>query len=285
MTKDDKRLTIDQIRDENERDFRSEASRRVVEQLVLSPGTMPWLYVFELTQNAIDAGARNVRIGTSSHRMVFEHDGTEPLDERHVRAVCGVARSTKGLAAVGFMGIGFKSVFQRYRSASVCSSGWRFRFDISETVGALGSRHARVFDSVLPRWDDDLQEPIAPWTTRFELSAPIDANSSASVDVQHLANHQDLAPLAVLASRGLEHLTIDEATWPVRFDDQNHRASVSDGQTSRSWMAFRRRYKPNQDALRRFLEVRRQMDAKGRPIVFRFLCTALAASRRGAAFT
>jgi len=109
----DQALVVAAIHAENERDFSHENTRRPLEGLVSAAGPMPWLYAFELTQNALDAGAKRVRIRILDGAVVFEHDGTQPLEEAHVRALSAANRSTKGWNSVGFMGVGFKSVFQR----------------------------------------------------------------------------------------------------------------------------------------------------------------------------
>jgi hypothetical protein len=75
------------------------------------------LYVFELLQNAIDEGARRVRVRLSpkSDAITFEHDGASftPLD---VLGLSSVGLSTKSnVRSVGFMGIGFKATYKRFR--------------------------------------------------------------------------------------------------------------------------------------------------------------------------
>lgn len=55
--------------------------------------------------------------------VVFRHDGGQALDEEHVRALASLGQSTKGLGAIGFMGLGFKSVFARFRRARVSGFG------------------------------------------------------------------------------------------------------------------------------------------------------------------
>ena len=78
-----------------------------------------WIYVFELVQNALDAGARSIafRLSANGDSLIFQHDGQNAIDEKDVEGLSKVFRSTKGAASVGFMGIGFKSVFGRFREA------------------------------------------------------------------------------------------------------------------------------------------------------------------------
>ena len=86
-----------------------------------------WIYLFELVQNALDAGARSitVRLAEGEHTLIFQHDGLIPIGEKNVEGLSKVFRSTKGASSVGFMGIGFKSVFGRFGEARI--SGWAGR--------------------------------------------------------------------------------------------------------------------------------------------------------------
>jgi len=109
-----------------------------------------WIYVFELVQNALDAGARSIalRVSEDGDRLEFQHDGKSSLDERDVEGLSKVFRSTKGASSVGFMGIGFKSVFGRFREARISGWGWTFRYEVAQVVGRIGKtscvlRHVR----------------------------------------------------------------------------------------------------------------------------------------------
>ena len=83
-----------------------------------------WVYLYELVQNALDVGATSIaiRIGEAGDALIFQHNGDQPLDEKDVEGLSKVFRSTKGARSVGFMGIGFKSVFIRFGEAWI--SGW-----------------------------------------------------------------------------------------------------------------------------------------------------------------
>ncbi|MBI4614142.1 MAG: DUF3883 domain-containing protein [Planctomycetes bacterium] len=256
-----KREFVEELREENERSW-SEDPRRAIESTLTVHFPMRWLYVFELVQNALDAKASRLRIETSPDSFVLSHDGSEQLEERHVRAFCQVGRSTKGLAAVGFMGVGFKSVFRRFRTARVSGSGWRFRFDIGVKEGAVGSRHLQWMDALLPRWDSEGSDPGSPWTTRIALGGPHDLAHSPADDLEHLANPEYPAPLAVLALRGLRSLEVNGVHWELDEDRETHTVSVRREKTAHRWLIVRREYRPSDAALRRFLELRRVLDEK-----------------------
>src|SRR4051812_6031189 len=131
-----------------------------------------WTYLFELLQNAIDAKARRVRIRTSARSLSFEHDGTELMSAANVRGLSKVFRSTKGAGTVGFMGVGFKSVFRRYRRVAVSDVGWRFRYEIDVAEGQYQERVPDYLGAVIPIWDTGIAPPTDGYTTCFELSEP-----------------------------------------------------------------------------------------------------------------
>src|SRR5579859_3053875 len=74
----------------------------------------PWLYVAELLQNAIDEGATRISVSIAEDQNVnFEHNG-KAFSLSDVEALCARGVSSKGANTVGFMGVGFKSVFRSF---------------------------------------------------------------------------------------------------------------------------------------------------------------------------
>ena len=69
-------------------------------------------FLYELIQNAEDAGATWLGFDLSADRLEVRHDG-RPFTESDVRAICAVGSSTKpgDLTAIGRFGIGFKAVY------------------------------------------------------------------------------------------------------------------------------------------------------------------------------
>ena len=96
----------------------------------------PWLYVAELLQNAVDEGATRITATIEDDgSVIFEHNGNA-FREADVRALCVKGVSSKGAGTVGFMGIGFKSVFRSFEIVEVSSGPWSFSFNVSVTKGA-----------------------------------------------------------------------------------------------------------------------------------------------------
>ncbi len=70
-------------------------------------------FVYELLQNAEDAGATQIIFTLKQDRLVCEHDGSRAFTEADVTAITGIHNSTKDkvLDRIGRFGVGFKSVF------------------------------------------------------------------------------------------------------------------------------------------------------------------------------
>ncbi|MBQ9521146.1 MAG: AAA family ATPase [Oscillospiraceae bacterium] len=84
-------------------------------------------FIYELLQNADDAGATSARFVLYPDKLIFAHNGTErftisdPDTEQedrergtlgHINAITSIGHSTKNKAKIGKFGIGFKAVFQ-----------------------------------------------------------------------------------------------------------------------------------------------------------------------------
>jgi hypothetical protein len=85
-------------------------------------------FIFELIQNAEDAGATELSFELFADRLEVRHDG-RPFTEADVRGVCGVGQSRKSLTSIGQFGIGFKSVYAYTKTPRVYSSGEHFRIE------------------------------------------------------------------------------------------------------------------------------------------------------------
>ena len=110
-------------------------------------------FVYELLQNAEDAGATKVTFALSRDRLVCEHDGCRTFTEADVTAITGIYSSTKEKATdrIGKFGVGFKSVFVYTQSPTVRSGEFSFR----------------IVEMILP--DPIAPDPSIGSRTRFEF--------------------------------------------------------------------------------------------------------------------
>ena len=228
-----------------------------------------WIYVFELVQNALDAGAQSIafRLSDDGDTLTFQHDGQKPIDEEDVKGLSKIFRSTKGAASVGFMGIGFKSVFGRFREARVSGWGWRFNYKMARVVGEeYGDVQTDPLGAVLPVWDDGIAEPEAGFTTRFEFCERVDPATNLQSDLTRLLSNADLTLLAVLAASNLERIDVDGRVWKLsagdRVVDGSMTATARSDAEERRWQLFPVEFEPSRAATRRFLEYRKIQPAE-----------------------
>lgn len=254
----ERRSFVKQVRHENQSDFGPRA-RDMVKTMLAAGHPHPWAYVYELSQNAIDAGARRICWRTNGGSLLFQHDGDVALDEDTVRGLSSIGASTKGQDAIGFMGVGFKSVFNRFRTARVSGFGWRIRFDIGMRHGALGTTFPDWFDALRPHWDPERLHRDDDYTTAFSLARPVAPTAGLADDLARLASPDDPTPLSVLALRGLEQVCIDDVTWDLSVRDGVVEVRRSPDGLSRRWRFFRSWYRPDDAAMRRFLQARQDL--------------------------
>jgi len=100
-------------------------------------------FVFELLQNAEDAGASRILFRLFEDRLEVTHDG-RPFNEPDVRGVCGVGEGTKAedLTQIGKFGIGFKSVYAYTSTPEIHSGDESFRIEHYVRPCPVGSRRA-----------------------------------------------------------------------------------------------------------------------------------------------
>ncbi len=148
-------------------------------------------FIFELIQNAEDAGATELAFELFDDRLEYRHDG-RPFTEADVRGVCGVGKSGKSgdLTKIGKFGIGFKSVYAYTKSPRVHSADEHFRID----------RYVRPVSA------DPLDEPAAGTLFVF----PFDHDTlPAPVAVQEIASAlNDIEPSTLLFLRNIERVRI-----------------------------------------------------------------------------
>ena len=222
-----------------------------------------WLYLFELVQNAIDAGARSMalRLAEDGDALIFQHDGNHPLDEKAVEALSKVFRSTKGASSVGFMGIGFKSVFRRFREARISGWGWTFRYKVTQVTGeTYGDVQPDLLGAVIPIWDGSITVPESGFTTRFEMRRRADGGADLKADLAHFLPDDNHTLLAILAASGLKRLEVDGRTWELEVSEESDgimEALALSEDENRRWRLFSVEFNPSKEAIARFLEDRK----------------------------
>ena len=148
-------------------------------------------FIFELIQNAEDAGATELTFELFEDRLEVRHDG-RPFTEADVRGVCGVGQSAKpgDLTKIGQFGIGFKSVYAYTNSPRVYSAGEHFRIE----------KYVRPFSV------DPLAQPLSG--TLFVFPFDHDGVSATTAAAEISAALNQIEPATLLFLRNIERLGI-----------------------------------------------------------------------------
>lgn len=181
----------DAIRNENIRKYGEETYHLAFLGQLYSDRTH---FIYELLQNAEDAGASHINIALYRNRLELLHDGKR-FDEVDVRGICGVGKGTKSgdLTKIGKFGIGFKSVYAYT--------------DVPEIH--CGDEHFRIEHYVRPFPIDSIEVP-EPWTTRFIFPFRHSSTSDTSAFDEIATRLKDLNIRTLLFLRN-----INEIAWNV----------------------------------------------------------------------
>jgi len=126
-------------------------------------------FIFELLQNAEDAGASKVLFHLFEDKLEIFHNGKYfNKDKDDVRGICGVGEGTKSddLTQIGRFGIGFKSVYAYTNMPEIYS----------------GNENFKIKNFVHP-YEVPAKELQYPWTTLFVL--PFNRKDKASKTACH----------------------------------------------------------------------------------------------------
>ena len=222
-----------------------------------------WVYLYELVQNALDVSATSIaiRLAEAGDALILQHNGDRSLDEKDVEGLSKVFRSTKGARSVGFMGIGFKSVFIRFQEARISGWGWKFRYGIAQVIGEkYGDVQRDLLGAVVPIWDDTIAAPEHGFTTRFEMRRRTDEGTDIASDLVRFLPDDDRSSLAILAMSGLKRLELDGRIWELGVgeeQDGNFEVTALSENENRLWRVFPAQFKPSREAIACFLEHRK----------------------------
>jgi len=180
-------------------------------------------FIFELIQNAED----NEYSSSVPPRLAFEiclqeiegksgpvlivHNNETGFEEKHVRALCQVGKSTKQKAQgyIGEKGIGFKSVFRVTTCPYIFSNGFQFCLPEHDSETGLGY--------IVPRWVpvQDVQTPSGETT----IVLPMDKDEESGRIVTNAL--RDIAPETILFLTKLKAIQVS-----VRLPGDEHEVEV-----------------------------------------------------------
>ncbi len=123
-------------------------------------------FLMEFVQNADDAKSQSLKIEILENTIRIFNDGL-PFFEDDVKSICKVGRSSKTPKDyIGYLGVGFKSVFLISKCPEIYSGGFRFKFDKDVWGDSL-----HLPWQVMPLWIENPSiEFSEKYNTAFNLS-------------------------------------------------------------------------------------------------------------------
>lgn len=120
---------IDSIRESNI-SFVNNSNFKGIKKLIVDNYNDSAHFVYELLQNADDAGATKIRFEVDEQMLTVIHNG-KPFDKKDVVAICSISLGTKSddYTKIGRFGIGFKSVFVYTTCPEIHSGEYHFKIE------------------------------------------------------------------------------------------------------------------------------------------------------------
>ncbi len=192
-------------------------------------------FIFELIQNAEDAGATDLTFTLFADRLEVRHDGRD-FTVADVRGICGVGQGTKAddLTQIGKFGIGFKAVYAYTDSPQIHS----------------GTENFRIEKYVRPYAVDPLGEPDDGTVFVFPFDRPEVSSSIAVQEISAALGEIGVETLLFLRnikrvrSCGLETADVVLERTSVLRDHSGRRVSLSSGRAlgrgNEEWLVWER---------------------------------------------
>ncbi len=142
-------------------------------------------FIYEILQNAEDAGATKICFHLKNDALEIFHDG-RPFDEKDIDGVCGIANGTKEDGTrIGHFGIGFKSVYCYTLTPFIYSGDYHFQIKnqlFPEEIKGINSLSPEETCMILPFNRDDVSPSVAYSEIREALIHKITADSILMLD-------------------------------------------------------------------------------------------------------
>ena len=156
-------------------------------------------YIYELLQNAEDAKAKEFRIYISKKRVKIVHDGNV-FTKDDVRNVCYAVSKKDPNETIGYLGVGFRSVFTVTDKPEIYSGKYAFCFDKEECLKEFGDDSPFYF---YPYRIEQPTESIDPRKTTFLL--PFKSKEFFDKSIEQL---EQLGANSLLFLRNIKSLSI-----------------------------------------------------------------------------
>ncbi len=167
-----------------------------------------WHFLMEFIQNADDSQSTTFSLRISEDKITVMNDG-KPFDRADVESICNVGQSSKarpdrGEEYIGYLGVGFKSVFLISESPRIYSGEYQFKFDKSEWKDPNA-----VPWQITPLWIDEPTDPIPEgFTTKFEIPLSDDITEETFEKLTEELKAEQISDRTILFLKNLQKIEI-----------------------------------------------------------------------------
>ena len=179
-------------------------------------------FIYELLQNAEDAGAKSIRFVQYADRLEVFHDG-KPFTAENLQGLCDIGKSDKvdNLNQIGEFGVGFKSVF------GICDKVRLYSAPTHYTGGDIGNAvpfAVEINDFTRPN-DIPEEEVGRSYTTKFVFPYTVGRTFSGFTTIDELnkaisTKLQNLGITTLLFMRNLELIEYEISIEDLEVEGQ-----------------------------------------------------------------
>jgi len=190
----------------SDKDFVLDSLAGATESLEMAfPGTGHFL--MEFIQNSDDAKSEVMKIEINENNVTIFNDG-DFFESDDIKSICKVGRSSKTPTEnIGYLGVGFKSVFLISDSPHIFSGDYRFKFDKN-----YWDNDEKIPWQLIPIW---IEEPVVPqndnWSTKFNLNFPEKIDQNTIQLIEDEVTNEHLNNRIVLFIKNIKNIIIYNA--------------------------------------------------------------------------
>ena len=168
-------------------------------------------FFVEFIQNADDAGSKSMKIVLEKDQIRICNDG-KPFDTKDIESICRVGKSSKTAEDyIGYLGVGFKSIFLISDGPRIHSGTYHFGFQKEHWP-----EPDKLPWQIIPIW---LAEPLSyekePWITQFEAQIGKGVDESLLARIRQEVNPDHLSNRMLLFLKHLVKIEIVDSVGGV----------------------------------------------------------------------
>lgn len=171
-----------------------------------------WHFLMEFLQNADDSQSSSFSLELTERRIRILNDGRE-FDYDDVESICNVGHSSKahtekGEDYIGYLGVGFKSVFLISDNPQINSGGYRFEFNKQHWDDP-----DQIPWQITPLWVNENPPDVpAPYTTAFEIPISDNITEETFDKLTNELSAKHISDTTILFLKNLNHIEIHNNT-------------------------------------------------------------------------